>query len=205
MTAQTIHNALLLTSSLNGPEGQSSRLARAYLDRLTAQSPGLRLSHRDLAADPPPHLDAETFAAFRIAPDDRSAAQRARVAWSDAAIAELKQADLVVIAAPMYNFGVPSVLKGWMDHVARAGVTFRYTETGPEGLLTGRRAVVVSTRGGRYAGTPADTHTPFIESFLGFIGLGPVEFVHAEGLAMGEDQATAALEGAQRDLQRLAA
>lgn len=198
-------HALLLTSSLNGPQGQSSRLAHAYLDRLTAQSPGLRLTHRDLAVDPPPHLDAETFAAFGTPPDERSADQRERVAWSDAAIAELREADLVVVAAPMYNFGVPSALKAWMDHVARAGVTFRYTENGPQGLLTGRRAVVVSTRGGRYVGTPNDSQTPFIASFLGFIGLGPVEFVHAEGLAMGEDQAAAALESARRDLDRLAA
>ncbi len=205
MTSPIPHHALLVTSSLNGADGRSSALAREYLDRLTARRPGLRITHRDLAADPPPHLDAATFAAFGTPPDRRDAGQRRRVAWSDAAIAELRAADRVVVAAPMYNFGVPSALKAWMDHVARAGITFRYTEHGPEGLLTGRRAVVVSTRGGRYAGTPSDSQTPFIETFLGFLGLGPVEFVHAEGLAMGEDHAAAALESAQRDLDRLAA
>ncbi|MBY6205601.1 NAD(P)H-dependent oxidoreductase [Halomonas denitrificans] len=205
MTPSIPHHALLVTSSLSGEAGTSSALARDYLDRLATRGPDLRITHRDLAGDPPPHLDAETFAAFGTSPDERSAVQRERVAWSDAAIAELRAADLVVVAAPMYNFGVPSALKAWMDHVARAGITFRYTDRGPQGLLTGRRAVVVSTRGGRYAGTAADSQTPFIETFLGFLGLGPIEFVHAEGLAMGEDHAAAALESAQRDLERLAA
>ena len=198
-------HVLLITSSLNGADGQSSRLAARYLDALRRTEPGLTVTHRDLAADPPPHLDGATFRAFATPADERDDEQRARVAWSDRAIAELQAADLVVVAAPMYNFGVPSVLKSWMDHVARAGITFRYTENGPEGLLTGRRAVVISTRGGRYAGTPADSHTPFLKTFLGFIGLGPVDFIHAEGLAMGEDQARSALQQADDDLARLAA
>lgn len=198
-------HVLLITSSLNGTDGHSSRLAARYIDELRGTEPDLTVTHRDLAADPPPHLDGATFTAFATPPDERDADQRDRVAWSDRAIAELRAADLVVVAAPMYNFGVPSVLKSWMDHVARAGITFRYTENGPEGLLTGRRAVVVSTRGGRYAGTPADSHTPFLDTFLGFIGLGPVEFVHAEGLALGDDQARSALARAGDDLARLAA
>ena len=198
-------HVLLITSSLNGPDSQSSQLAERYLDDLRRSTADLRVTRRDLAADSPPHLDAETFGAYVTPAEQRSDIERARTAWSDAAIAELQAADLVVIAAPMYNFGVPSVLKSWMDHVARAGITFRYTENGPEGLLTGTRAVVVSTRGGQYVGTPMDTQTPFIETFLGFLGIGPVEFVHAEGLAMGEDQAASALDAAQRDLQRLAA
>jgi len=198
-------HVLLITSSLNGADGHSSRLAARYVEELRRTTPDLAVTHRDLAADPPPHLDGATFRAFAAPAAERDADQRARVAWSDAAIAELQAADLVVVAAPMYNFGVPSVLKSWMDHVARAGITFRYTENGPEGLLTGRRAVVVATRGGRYAGTPADSHTPFLETFLGFVGLGPVEFVHAEGLAMGEDQARTALERAGDDLARLVA
>ncbi|NKI34421.1 FMN-dependent NADH-azoreductase [Wenzhouxiangella sp. XN79A] len=198
-------HVLLITSSLNGTDGHSSRLAARYIDELRGTEPDLTVTHRDLAADPPPHLDGATFRAFATPAAERDADQRERTAWSDRAIAELQAADLVVIAAPMYNFGVPSVLKSWMDHVARAGITFRYTENGPEGLLTGRRAVVVSTRGGRYAGTPADSHTPFVETFLGFLGLGPVEFVHAEGLAMGEDRARSSLEQAGDELARLAA
>ena len=198
-------HVLLITSSLSGADGHSSRLAARYVDDLRRTTPGLSVTHRDLAADPPPHLDGATFRAFATPTDQRDGDQRALAAWSDRAIAQLQAADVVVVAAPMYNFGVPSVLKSWMDHVARAGITFRYTESGPEGLLGGRRAVVISTRGGRYAGTPADSHTPFLATFLGFIGLGPVEFVHAEGLAMGEDQARSALERAGDDLARLAA
>ena len=198
-------HVLLITSSLSGADGQSSQLAERYIDELRTAMPELDVTRRDLAESAPPHLDAATFAAFTTPAEQRTDEQKRRVEWSDAAIAELQAADLVLIAAPMYNFGVPSVLKGWMDHVARAGITFRYTENGPEGLLTGTRAVVISTRGGRYVGTPMDSHTPFVETFLGFLGIGPVEFVHAEGLAMGEDQATQALENAQSELQRLAA
>lgn len=198
-------HVLLITSSLSGADGQSSQLAESYLDDLRDATPDLRITRRDLAAAAPPHLDADTFAAFRTPDSERNAAQRAQTAWSDAAIEELRAADLVILTAPMYNFGVPSVLKGWMDHVARAGVTFHYTANGPEGLLTGTRAVVISTRGGQYLGTPLDSQTPFVETFLGFLGIGPVEFVHAEGLAMGEDRAASAIDAAQRDLQRLAA
>lgn len=198
-------HVLLITSSLNGADGKSTRLAERYIDELRRGTPELTVTRRDLAAEPPPHLDAAIFQAF-ITPDEaRSDEQRRLTAWSDAAIEELKSADLIVLAAPMYNFGVPTPLKAWMDQVARAGLTFRYTAEGPEGLLTGRSAVVISTRGGRYVGTPMDSQTPFIETFLGFLGIGPVEFVHAEGLALGEDQAAAALEHAQRDLERLAA
>lgn len=196
---------LLLTSSLNGRNSQSTALAERYIDELRETHPNLAVTRRDLAADAPSHLDASTFQAFITAEDDRTDVQRERTRWSDAAIAELKDADLVVLTAPMYNFGVPSTLKAWMDHVARAGVTFRYTENGPEGLLTSKRAVVVSTRGGAYVGTPLDTQTPYLKTFLGFLGIDDVEFVHAEGLAMGQEQAAQSLETARQSLQQLAA
>jgi FMN-dependent NADH-azoreductase len=196
---------LLITSSLNGSNSHSTALAERYIDSLRETNPDLDITRRDLAQDAPAHLDVSTFQAFVTPDEERTDEQRERVRWSDAAIAELKAADLVVLTAPMYNFGVPSTLKSWMDHVARAGITFRYTETGPEGLLTGTRAVVVSTRGGAYVGTPLDTQTPFLKTFLGFLGITEVEFVHAEGLAMGEEQSSKALENARQSLQRLAA
>ena len=131
---------------------------------------------RDVAAsEPVPHLTAERFGAFITSPEQRSAAQEAVVAYSDLLINELQQADVIVIGLPMYNFGVPSQLKAYFDHIARAGVTFKYTEQGPVGLLTGKRAVVFR-RGGVYAGTPLDTQTAYVRDFLRFVGITDVEF-----------------------------
>jgi len=132
-------------------------------------------------------------------------AQARVAAESDALIAELRSADVVVIGLPMYNFGVPSTLKTYFDHVARAGETFRYTANGPEGLLQGKRACVIATRGGRYAGTARDLQSAFVRQFLGFIGITDVEFVYAEGLAMGEEARVAALAEAGKRIEQLAA
>jgi FMN-dependent NADH-azoreductase len=127
------------------------------------------------------------------------------VAVSDALIAELKTADEVAVALPMYNFSVPSTFKAWMDHVARAGVTFQYTERGPEGLLDDRPVTVITTRGGRYADTPADTQAPLVRRFLAMLGLRSVEFVYAEGLAMGPAEAEASRAAALKRLDDVAA
>ena len=194
---------LLLKSSLFSTQGQSSRLAEAFVASLAAQSP-TRIAVRDLAAEPVPHLDAERFQAFVTPQAERSERQKAIVAYSDALIDELRGADLVVIGLPMYNFGVPSQLKSWIDHVARAGETFRYTESGSVGLLRGKKAYVFAARGGRYAGTPADSQTAYLRAFLAFIGLTEVEFVYAEGLALGEPGRTRALDAARRQIERLA-
>lgn len=195
---------LQLNSSLSGEQSQSSRLAAEFVAGLAAQQPGSRVTVRDLAADPVPHLDGERFGAFIAKPDARSAAQQAVVAYSDALIAELQRADVVVLGLPMYNFGVPSQLKSYFDHVARAGITFRYTANGPEGLLKGKKAYVFATRGGLYAGTPLDTQTHYVRDFLRFLGISEVEFVYAEGLAIGETQRQDALAEAQSTLRRLA-
>jgi FMN-dependent NADH-azoreductase len=172
----------------------------ANLRRQQAKS---QLKVRNLASDPVPHLDAERFAAFLSKPEDRNPDQQAVVAYSDGLISELKQADTIVIGLPMYNFGVPSQLKAWIDHVARAGVTFRYTEQGPIGLLTGKKAYALATRGGMYAGTPADTQTNYLRDFLAFIGITDVEFVYAEGLAMGDVAKTEALSSAKNTIRKL--
>src|SRR6185369_13697327 len=168
---------LLLKSSIFGDAGQSSQLAAEFAGRL-----GGRLVVRDLARDAVPHLTAERFQAFLAKPDDRTAEQRAAVEYSDGLIGELKEADNIVIGLPMYNFALPSTLKAYFDHIARAGVTFKYTEKGPVGLLTGKKAYVVVARGGLYAGTPLDTQTAYVRDFLRFLGIADVEFVYAEGL-----------------------
>jgi FMN-dependent NADH-azoreductase len=195
---------LQINASLFSAAGQSSRLADEFVAALRAAHPGVRVIVRDLAKDPIPHLDAERFGAFLSRPEARSPAQQAVLEESDALIDELRRADIVVIAAPMYNFGVPSQLKAWLDHVARAGVTFRYTERGPVGLLTGKRAYVISTRGGSYAGSGNDHETPYLRQFLGFLGIDDVEFVYAEGLAVSEASRQNALEAARAALRSLA-
>jgi FMN-dependent NADH-azoreductase len=195
---------LQINSSLSGAEGESSRLVTALVAGLRETAPRAEIVLRDLSADAVPHLDAARFGAFIAKPEARTPAQHDVVAYSDALIDELKRADAIVLGLPMYNFGIPSQLKAYFDHVARAGVTFRYTEKGAVGLLTGKRAYVVATRGGKYIGTPADTQTPYVRDFLAFLGITDVEFVYAEGLAMGEAPRKEALAGAQAAVRRIA-
>jgi len=127
------------------------------------------------------------------------------VAYSDTLIDELKQADVIVIGLPMYNFGVPSQLKAYFDHIARAGVTFKYTEKGPVGLLTGKKVYVFAARGGLYAGTPLDTQTSYVRDFLRFLGMTDVEFVYAEGLAISPQSKETGLAKAVAEIGRLTA
>ena len=203
---------LQLNTSLFGEGAQSSRLAGRFVaararaeqaESGSAESPNVIV--RDLAQHPVEHLTAERFQAFQTPPEQRTAEQQRIAAESDALIAELRAADVLVIGLPMYNFGVPSTLKAYFDHVARAGVTFRYSETGPVGLLTGKKAYVVATRGGRHAGTPRDLQSAFVRQFLGFIGIDDVEFVYAEGLALGAESRDASLNAAGDRIEQLAA
>src|SRR5262245_37797203 len=150
---------LHLKSSLFSNDGQSSRLAARYVSQWLRDNPGGRVIERDLAKDPVPHLTAERFGAFLAKPEERTPEQQAVAGHSDALIDELRSADAIVLGLPMYNFGIPSTLKAYFDHVARAGVTFRYTEKGPVGLLTGKKVYVLATRGGLYAGTAGDAET----------------------------------------------
>jgi FMN-dependent NADH-azoreductase len=196
---------LQLNTSLFSTGGQSSRLADEFVARWRANKPRGEVIVRDLAREPVPHLSAERFGAFLAKPGERTSEQQAVVDDSDALIDELKRADVIVLGLPMYNFGVPSTLKAYFDHVARAGVTFRYTEKGPVGLLTGKQAYVFATRGGFYDGTDADTQTAFVRQFLGFLGITDVTFVYAEGLAVSEATKQAALARAQNAIRSLAA
>jgi FMN-dependent NADH-azoreductase len=195
---------LQLNTSLNGPSGLSSRLAGDFAAALAAGT-GAGIVVRDLAAQPVPHLTAERFAAFGTPASERTLEQQRQVAESDALIEELRRADVLATGLPMYNFGVPSTFRAWFDHVARAGVTFRYTPEGPVGLLGGRKAYVFATRGGQYAGTAGDLQTAYVRQVLGFLGIREVEFVYAEGLALGAQQRERAVAAATARIRELAA
>ncbi len=194
---------LVIRSSIHSESGQSSRLANRFIARWRAAHPAGKVMVRDLAQEPVPHLDADRFGAFIAKPETRTPQQQAIVADSDVLIAELRSADAVVLAVPMYNFGIPSTLKAYFDHIARAGVTFRYTETGPVGLLTGKQAYVFATRGGLYAGTPRDSQTPYLRSFLAFVGIDDVRFIYAEGLAVSAESREQALSRSHADIDEL--
>ena len=196
---------LQISTSLFSEDGQSSRLSRDFVAAWQARHPDGRVVVRDLAAQPLTHLTAERFQAFLAKPETRTPAQQAIVAESDALIAELQAADAVVLGLPMYNFGIPSTLKAWIDHVARAGITFRYTANGPEGLLADRKLTVLAARGGHYVGTLRDTQTGYIRDFFNFIGIRDIDFVYAEGLAVGEDARRTALDAAHQRIEALAA
>lgn len=196
---------LQINTSLFSEQGHSSRLAQRFVQAWRLRNPHDRLTVRDLADEPVPHLTAERLQAFLAAPEQRTAEQQAVVAFSDALIDELRQADIIVLGLPMYNFGVPSTLKAYFDHVARAGVTFRYTENGPVGLLGDKTVYVLATRGGAYQGTAKDTQTGYVQDFFDFLGIRDIHFVYAEGLNLGEEQQHAALAGAEAQIGRLAA
>lgn len=194
---------LQLNSSLYSGQGQSTRLADRFVAGWRAANPDDAVITRDLALDPVPHLTAERFGAFLAKQHERTPEQQAIVDDSDALIAELKRAEVIVLGLPLYNFGVPSTLKAYFDHIARAGVTFKYTENGSVGLLKGRKVYVFAARGGLYAGTAADSQTPYIRQFLGFLGIDDIEIVYAEGLAISAASKDAALGGAQAKIEAL--
>lgn len=199
-------NILILDSAATGAESISRRLTETVAAALRRRHPTAAIARRDVGADPVHHLDGETTAAIRGAKPATEAA-RAAVALSDRLVAELKAADLIVIGAPMYNFGMPSTLKAWFDHVLRAGITFRYTEAGPEGLVTGKKAIVIETRGGLYSSGPAvamDSQEPHLRTMLGFMGIDDIAFVRAEKLGFGPEAVTAAIAAATAELDALA-
>jgi FMN-dependent NADH-azoreductase len=167
---------------------------------LQAANPGAELTLRDLAVAPHPMLDEAALGALFTPAEQRSPEQAARVALDDALIAEIQAHDTLVLGVPMYNFGTPVQLKSWIDAIARAGVTFRYTANGPEGLLTGKTVYVALARGGIYRDTPNDAQVPYLKNVLGFLGMTDVRFIYAEGLAMGPEAAAKAFAQAEVDL-----
>ena len=194
-------NILQINSSARREASHSTRLANRIVERLRDTDPEATLTIRDLNRNPHPILDEVALGALFTPAEKRTSEQAARVALDDALIAEIKDADGVVLGVPMYNFGVPSQLKNWIDAISRVGVTFRYSANGPEGLLQGKRVYVALTRGGRYRNTPADTMVGYLETVLTFLGMTDVHFVFAEGLAMGAAAEEAAIASAYEQIE----
>ena len=192
---------LILKSSILADYSQSNLLVDFYAEQAIAK--GDTVTVRDLAANPIPVLDGELVGALR--PSDAALTERQRdaLALSDELIAELQAHDVIVLGAPMYNFNISTQLKTYFDLIARAGVTFRYTETGPEGLVIGKKAIVLSTRGGIHKDTPTDLVTPYLALFLGFIGITDVQTILAEGIAYGPEVATKAIEDAKAEIKQI--
>ncbi|EGQ7836234.1 FMN-dependent NADH-azoreductase [Vibrio parahaemolyticus] len=190
---------LALKSSILGDYSQSNKLVEDFIKNVDQD----KLTVRDLAANPLPVLDFAVVTALR-ATEDLSQEQQAVVDLSDTLIEEVKAADTLVIAAPMYNFTIPTQLKNWIDLIARAGVTFKYTENGVQGLIEGKKAIVVTTRGGIHKDSPTDNVTPYLRTVLGFVGITDVEFVYAEALNMGDDAASKGISEAQSQLATMA-
>ncbi|GAK86390.1 FMN-dependent NADH-azoreductase [Vibrio ponticus] len=188
---------LVLKSSILGEYSQSNQLIDAALEGKT------NLIERDLAANPVPMLDASVATALRGNGDDLAPELKAILDLSNQLVDELKAADQIVIAAPMYNFMVPTQLKNWFDLIARAGVTFSYTEQGPVGLIENKKVVVVTTRGGLHKDSPRNSIESYVSTMLGFIGITDVQFVYAEALNMGEESAQASRESALEQLSAL--
>src|SRR6266478_2208667 len=194
-------NVLQMNSSARRDASHSTRLASRLVERLREAAPESKLTIRDLNAARHPVLDEAALGGLFTPASQRTPEQAARVALDDALIAEIQAADVLVLGVPMYNFGVPASLKNWIDAIARVGVTFRYTEKGPEGLLEGKKVYVALTRGGKYRNTPADTQVPYLKTVFSFLGLTDVAFVYAEGLNMGNDAEQMAINSAHQQIE----
>jgi FMN-dependent NADH-azoreductase len=201
MTTARTANLLFVSSSLFNGQSKSREIAGEFIAGWRRNHPGGRVVERALAPSNMPHLSGATLAALGKAPDIRTQDEQAAVAFADSLIAEAEAADTIVIAAPMYNFTIPTTLKAWIDHIARAGRTFRYTAQGPEGLLKNKKVVVVVSRGGFYTGNASaaamDHQAPYLRTVLGFLGLTDVSFVEVEGQAIGPDIAAKGLDAAR--------
>ena len=194
-------NILQINSSARSIGSESTRLADAIVDKLKEATPSAQLTRRDLAVTPHPPIDEATLGALFTPAEQRTPAQAARVALDDALIAELLAADVIVIGSPMYNFGITVQLKSWFDAVARAGTTFRYTATGPEGLVSGKKVYVTLARGGFHKEGGNDTQTQHLKTFLGFLGMTDVTFVYSEGLGMGPEAVAIAQAKADAEIE----
>jgi FMN-dependent NADH-azoreductase len=196
---------LVINSSVSGANSVSRVLVEHAVEEFTRIHPGYRILRRDVGQAPIPHLTDETVAGVRGRPQTASEQSTRRL--SDELIAELRAADTLIIGAPMYNFGVSTGLRAWFDHVLRVGETFSYSEAGPQGLLSGKRAIVVKSRGGLYSEGPAkagDFQEPYLRQLLGFIGVTDVTFIRAEKISSGAQARDAAISTAKTQLTALA-
>ncbi|MEJ0047509.1 MAG: FMN-dependent NADH-azoreductase [Rhodospirillales bacterium] len=200
LESKKMKNVLFVTSSPRGQGSYSEQIARRVVDDLKIANPSARIVVRNVARNPLPHVGEAFVSGIVLPPEQRNVAQAAAIAVSDALIDEVIAADVLVLAAPMYNFGPPSALKAWIDHVVRAGRTFAYTAQGPQGLLKNKKAVLVVSRGGIYSEGPMkafDFQESYLKSVLGFIGIADVEVVRVEGVALGEEAVRKAMIAAK--------
>lgn len=198
-------NILQVNSSARTEQSHSTRLAAEITAKLQSMHPDAKVTVRDLGQTPHPALDESALQALFTSAEQRTHEQAARVALDDTLIAEIQAADVVVLGVPMYNFGITAQLKNWIDAIARARVTFRYTDKGPEGLLKGKKVYAALTRGGQYRNTPADSQVPYLKTVLGFMGMTDIEFVYAEGLSMGAEAEQQALAAARAEIEQVVA
>lgn len=201
---------LHVDSSPLGTFSVTRQLTASIVETLVKADPAATVVTRDVAANPPAHLDGELLQVVKLGSrEGLTDRQREELALSDALVEEFLAADVVVIGAPMYNFSVPTQLKAWIDRLAQAGRTFRYTEKGPEGLAGGKRVIVASGRGGVYSTNPAlvglDHQEAYLRTVLGFFGITDVTFIRAEGIGMGPEAKEKALAGAAKEIEGLLA
>ncbi|MDR2689374.1 MAG: NAD(P)H-dependent oxidoreductase [Azoarcus sp.] len=196
-------NILQINSSVQLEKSHSSRIANLVTARLLALHPDARVRLRDLGRDPLPVLDAFAVSALFTPAEQRTPEQVARIAHYDVAIDEIQAADTVVLGVPMYNLGISVQLKSWIDAISRAGVTFRYTATGPVGLVKGKKVYAALSRGGIYRDTALDTQAAYLKVVLGFLGMSDVQFIYGEGFAMGEEAAQRAETGIKAQIDAL--
>ncbi|NQU58529.1 MAG: NAD(P)H-dependent oxidoreductase [Rhodospirillales bacterium] len=200
---------LAITSSPKAEGSVSNALVQDFVDNWISANREMSVTRRDVGLTPPPHLDGATIGSIYTPPDQRDEGAQHLIAFSDTLVEELEAADVIVIGAPMHNFGLPSGLKTWIDHIARVGRTFAYTEAGPKGMLSDKKVFVLGARGGNYSpDSPAhgmDFVTPYLRAVLGFIGLDDVTFIHAEGVASGGEGIAIAHEAVKSAVTGLAA
>ena len=197
-------HVLIIESSARQQDSFSRQLTQQFIKQWHDAHPADTITVRDLALNPVPHLDANLLGGWMKPEAQRSIDEQASLRRSNELTDELLAADVLVMAAPMYNFAIPSTLKAWLDHVLRAGVTFKYTENGPQGLLVGKKAYVLTARGGIYAGRAADHQEPYLRQVMAFIGIHEVTFIHAEGMNLGGDFQEKGLNQAKAQLSELA-
>lgn len=198
---------LLVKSSIFGAQSKSGEVADQFVQAWLAKHPGSTVMTRDLGVEPVSHMTLERFGAGLTPKENRTTDQHKVAELPDALVDEVERADVIVIASPMYNFSISSNLKAWIDHIVRAGRTFRYTEEGrPEGMLKNKKVVVVTGRGGVYSEGPLsqfDFQEPYLRTILGFVGLTNITFVHVEGLRISPDSAAKALERARESIGQI--
>lgn len=201
-------NLLHIDSSALGDFSVSRELTRALATRLLATHPNARHRYRDLAAAPPAHISGALLAALR-SQEPAAPELRPDVTLTDELLTEFLAADVIVVGAPMYNFSIPTPLKAWIDRVAQAGKTFRYTAEGPVGLAGGKQVIIVSSRGSQISGTAAETALDHQEAYLrtvfGFFGITDIQVLRAEGIGLGPDARSAALSQAHAAVEAIVA